>query len=483
MLQSWRIVALAIACLPAAALLAASKDDVKHTGSRSEAKVRSDSATAALMSEQRTAKAGTKSRASHDGPDDASGAPSRPSSPQSLGAVRPSNLVLPQLAISSFSGGAEAGAIGQIIQSDLALADICTKPVNTSAAAAAQAQDNAAGAVNLDGWVTAGVHYVLRGSLNGGTAQAELFDVAGKQRLFGKSYSGFSDQDFRRLAHKVADDAITAFTNGGSGIFSSQICYLSDHGRNKEINVMDADGGSPRQVTSENSLVASPAWGKSGTEIYYTSYRDNNPDLYGITLNGRRFDISRRPGLNTSPSWSEALQRLAVSLSKDGNSELYTMTREGRDLARITNTPDADTAPCWSPDGNQIVFTSDRSGTPQIYIMSASGGGARRITGGNGYYDSPAWSPDGKKIAYVAREEGGFNIYVAQLDGGPAIQLTRSQRDNTDPAWGPDSKHLVFSSNRNGNKELYMLSLDTKLAHQLTHTGGATSPDWGPLAR
>ena len=404
--------------------------------------------------------------------------PAADSRAQSLGAVRPSNLVLMQLGISSFAGAEE---VGKIVQNDLALADVATRPSNTAAATAAAAADSRSGQVNLDGWVAAGVNYVLRGSVSGNTLQAELYDVASKQRTFGKSYAGYSPAQMRRHAHRVADDVMTAISNS-PGIFSSQICYVAPKGSGrKEVVLIDPDGGGARQLTNEQSIVAMPCWGQNGTEVYYTSYRDKNPDLYGTTLSGRRFEISRRPGLNASPAWSERQQRLAASLAKDGNSEIYTMTRDGRDLRRLTNSPDADTAPAWSPDGTQIAFTSDRDGKPQIFVMGSGGGSARRISHG-GYCDSSSWSPDGRKIAYVAREGGEFNIYVVDVaGGGPAMQLTRGARDNQDPSWAPDSKHLVFNSNRGGTQELYMMNLDTKRAQQITKGAGAVSPDWGPL--
>ncbi|AXA36440.1 tolB protein precursor [Candidatus Sumerlaea chitinivorans] len=395
---------------------------------------------------------------------------------QSLGAVRPSNLVLPQFAVSAF-GGSEV--VAQVVQNDLRLADVAAPPTNSSAVAAAREQDRASGSVNLDAWAAAGVNYVLRGQLSGSEAQAELYDVASKVRLFGKSYKGLRRGEERRLAHQIADDIITALTNR-PGIFSSLICALVDReGGTKEVVVMEPDGGALRQLTNERALVATPTWGKNGAEIYYTSYRDNNPDLYGITLNGQRFEISRRPGLNTAPSWSEAVQRIALSLSKDGNSEIYTMTRDGRDLQRLTNTPDADTAPDWSPDGSQIVFTSDRGGRPQIYVMGSNGSNPVRISS-QGYCDSPAWSPDGTKIVYVVREGGEFNLYYVEVAEGIPIQLTRGQGDNRDPSWAPDSRHLVFSSNRSGSKDLYLMSIDTKVAHPIAR-GGYSSPSWGPL--
>ncbi len=401
---------------------------------------------------------------------------------QSLGAVRPSNLVLMQLGVSSFEGAPEAAQIAQVVQNDLLLADIAMRPTNQAGAAAAAQKDKQAGAVNLDGWAAAGVNYVMKGAVVGGALQVELYDVASKARVIGQNYGGYSSAQARRFAHRAADDVMTAIGNM-PGVFSSQICYLSERGRNKEVMVMDADGGAARQITNEGSIVASPCWGRNGTEIYYTSYRDNNPDLYGISLNGRRFEVSRRPGLNTSPSWSEAKGRLAVTLAKDGNTEIYSMSPDGRDLARLTNSPDADTAPEWSPDGTRIAFTSDRDGRPQIYIMNSGGGGAQRITGG-GYCDSPSWSPDGRRIAYVAREGGEFNLYMVDVaGGGPAVQLTRGMRDNLDPSWGASSKHLVFSSNRGGSREIYMMNVDTKQAKPVTRSGGAGSPAWGPVKK
>ncbi|MEI7635431.1 MAG: Tol-Pal system beta propeller repeat protein TolB [bacterium] len=434
------------------------------------------------------------SRASHPAPSgspvkqDASrgGAPSAEPTAQSqnIGAVRPSNLVLPQMGVSAFDGGAESATIAEIVQNDLELADAAIRPRNQQAAAAAAAQDKQSGGVSYDGWAAAGVMYVLRGVLNGSEAQSELYDIASKQRVLGNNYTGFAQKGARKLAHKIADDIMTALSNP-PGIFSSQICCLMERGGGRrEVMVMDADGAGARQLTNEGAIVTSPAWGRNGTEIYYTSYRDNNPDLYGVTLAGQRFEISRRPGLNTSPSWSESLQRIAVTLSKDGNSEIYTMTRDGRDLARLTNSPDTDTATDWSPDGSRIAFTSDRDGKPQIYVMSAGGGDAQRISTG-GYCDSPSWSPDSRKLAYVVREGGEFNIYVADLtSGGPAVQLMRGQRDNKDPSWAPDSKHIVFTSNRGGAMQIYMMNTDVKTAHQLTrNAAGCSSPAWGPLTR
>lgn len=395
------------------------------------------------------------------------------SSSVNFGAVRPGNLVLPQISV-QFGGDA---SVGQAIQKSLELADIAVTPANGEAAAAAAAKDRQLQqGIDFDGWTAAGVTYVLRGTANGAAGQAELYDVASRQRMFGNNYQNAGSAP--RLAGKIADDVMKAIS-GAPGIFSSQIVLLTGQASGKrEVAVMSPNGSGLSVITSENAIVATPAWGRGGSEIFFTSYREGQPDLYGMTLDRRRYNVSRRPGLNTSPSWSEAAKRLAVTLSKDGNSEIYTMSADGSGLARLTNNPGADTAPAWSPNGAQIAFTSDESGLPQIYVMNADGSGRQKIS--SGYSDSPAWSPDGRKLAYVKREQGGFNIYVQDIASGQATRIT-SGGDNLEPSWAPNSLHIVYAGSRSGGRNIYLINSHTKQAKQLTTQGTFSSPSWGPL--
>lgn len=400
-------------------------------------------------------------------------APSSNQAPVTLGAVRPGNLVLPQIAIQI--GGDQ---VGQNVQRNLELADVASPPKDDAAVSEAAARDRQVQqGIDYDAWTAAGVTYVLRGVVNGATGEAELYDVASRQRVFGKAYQNAGSAS--HLAHRISDDVIEAIT-GGPGIFSSHIALLTGQATGKrEVAVMDADGSNLAVLTSENAIVATPSWGRSGSEIFYTSYQDNNPDLYGITLDRRRYIVSRRPGLNTSPNWSQAAQRLAVTLSKDGNTEIYTMGADGSGLARLTNNSAADTAPAWSPDGTQLAFTSDETGLPQIYVMSANGSGRRKVTN-QGYCDSPSWSPDGSKLAYVRREEGGFNIYMMDLSSGATTKLTNGG-DNMEPSWAPNSRHLAFAGTRGGKRNIFLMNTDTRQAKQLTTQGTFSSPVWGPL--
>lgn len=308
--------------------------------------------------------------------------------------------------------------------------------------------------------------------------------------IFQKTFYGKA-ADYRDAAHQISDEVVK-YLKGADGIARTRIAYITDRTgkRVKEVAAMDADGYGQNlpPITRHNKLCAAPCWGAAGTEIYFTSYRDFNPDLYGVTLaGGKEWYISRQPGLNTLPDWNEALKKVVFVLSKDGNSELYTCDRSGGGLKRLTTSRQIESSPCWSPDGSQIAFTSDREGGhPQVFVMSANGSGVRRVTRQGGWNDAPAWSPKGDKLAFVSRSaEGTFDIYTCAPSGENSTwrRLTMNQGDNEAPTWAPDGRHLAFSSNRSGTWQVYMMLDDGANQQQLTLLGSNQQPTWGPAVK
>ncbi len=381
----------------------------------------------------------------------------------------------------------KSGTFSGIIYRDLELSGLFRRPDNEKFVAETNRSDEKQGEINFPEWSRLGCLFLLKGGYSisdaGLAADCYLYDIKTGQRIFGKHFSGYSKRDYRLLAHRISDE-IVRYIAHEPGIASTRIIFVSRHGKDKEIYVMDADGFGKRALTADGSLAATPCWGAAASEIYYTSYKDYNPDLCGMRISdGKTWFISRHPGFNLSPTWCEKTKCIALTLSKDGNSEIYTMDRTGRHLKRLTFNRAIDSSPSWSPEGNQILFTSDRSGSPQIYAMDSEGLNVRRLTFQGTYNDSAVWSPNGDKIAFVTRQGGAFNIFLMNIDGTNWVQLTANQGNNEDPSWAPDSHHIVFTSDRTGSPQIYVMNDNGSNQAQLTFTGSSQSAAWSPLVK
>ncbi|MCC6231135.1 MAG: hypothetical protein IT580_00720, partial [Verrucomicrobiales bacterium] len=141
--------------------------------------------------------------------------------------------------------------------------------------------------------------YTLTGGMNGGL-EGRLATKAGSS-LFGKVYTKGT---LRQQAHALADDVIKAL--GGQGVARTRIAFKSELGAgHSEIYVADYDGHSAQAITSDNAIVAAPAWVPGRLAVLYTSYRLGNPDIFVHDLgSGSRRPFSRRAGLNTSAAIS-----------------------------------------------------------------------------------------------------------------------------------------------------------------------------------
>jgi len=289
---------------------------------------------------------------------------------------------------------------------------------------------------------------------NGGKMKADcqLYKVASRQRLLGKSYSA-SSANARSLAHRVADEILFAAT-GKKGMASGKIALVSPRTGRKELYVCDMDGKSLRQVTKDRSIVVGPRWAPNGKQVVYTSYKRGYPNVY---LTGRGKPLSSHGGLNASGAISPDGKSLAVILSRDGNPELYIKSLRTGFLKRMTSTRRGNEAsPCWSPDGNHIAYVSDTSGSPQIYIIPRSGGRSRRLTSTGTENVAPDWGKNGY-IVYSSRIGGRYRIALANPTAKTLRVLETDWADYEDPSWAPDGRHIVCSRTASYRSSIYLL--------------------------
>lgn len=397
----------------------------------------------------------------------------------------------PGLAITSVGFAAASGlgetarSVETILRTDLLYADrfeIIAIPDSVRAASG----------VNYALWNELGAVWLVNSELTG-TASAPVLRVSLHDVVFGelKEVESFplparSARGFRMAVHRVSD-RVVEWATGDPGIAATRIVFRRKTGEGaSDIFAIDYDGENLTRLTSENTIVYSPALSPEGTHLLYVSYDRGWPVVYEKDLrSGSRRTISSVEGLNLTPVYSPDGSRILLARSAGDHSELFEFRRNPLGAPqRLTYTSSGETLNAgYSPDGRRIAMTSSPLGLPQIYVMPVSGGSqqliSRYVYGERGYATSPDWAPENGRIAYQAWVDNSFQVVTVSPDGSDRRVLT-SAGSNEDPSWAPDGRHLVFASA--GARGRALLILDTVGGRVRALTTGQVDqlPDWSP---
>ncbi|HLM61378.1 MAG TPA: hypothetical protein VK308_11280, partial [Pyrinomonadaceae bacterium] len=229
----------------------------------------------------------------------------------------------------------------------------------------------------------------------------------------------------------------------------------------REIFVLPAEGGEPRQITSDDVRIYGLAWNADSQKIFFTSFREiGQLNLWQISLSGDEPHLI--------PTGGKGLQSLAISpngrtiafVDETDDENIWEIEIDGKQSPLIRSAR-ADHSQQFSPDGSQIVFASDRTGNYEIWITDADGKNQRQLTDSvGGSAGSPRFSPDGKLVAYDAQIAGGSDVYIVSVNGGASRRLTEDEKTNSLPAWSADGRHIFFISNRSGSDQIWKLPSD-----------------------
>jgi Tol biopolymer transport system component len=138
----------------------------------------------------------------------------------------------------------------------------------------------------------------------------------------------------------------------------SHIFLMEDNGSFQlELTKIEANDGGPVLLG-----------GETGT-VYFDSNRNGTYDIYRIKTDGT--DLKQitygRDYNNVAPDLNSDGTKIAFFSDRDNNYELYTMSVDGENEIRITSNPADDLNPVFSPDGRKILFHSNRSGNYDLY--------------------------------------------------------------------------------------------------------------------
>ncbi len=210
-------------------------------------------------------------------------------------------------------------------------------------------------------------------------------------------------------------------------------------------------------------------------------------EIYSVTLQGRRTDLSRSFYADTEPLISPDGKRVAFLSGRAGYPAVYIVGIDGRGLKRVspelpkTGSDDWNWL-TWSPDGTQLaaVFSGN---TDSLFLLTPSRRPRRiaRESEIDGIASPPAWSPDGRLIAYARSVFLGGDNYASDqitvITPAGRHVFTVPDPNYSPPQWSPAGQLIV-----QGNARVRLYDRRGKLLAVVAGQTLAFSPDGKRLA-
>lgn len=184
----------------------------------------------------------------------------------------------------------------------------------------------------------------------------------------------------------------------------------------RQVFVVPAEGGAPRQLTEGDWDHADPQWTADGAEIVFSANRRADAELHPL------------------------------------DSELYAVRLADGRLRALTDRYGPDASPALSPDGRRIAWLGfdDRLlgyQRARLYVMNTDGSERRELLADlDRGIESPQWSADGRRL-YFQYDDGG-TTRLAEV--GPGGRLRGLAADVGGTSWSRPYSGGSFSVARDG---------------------------------
>lgn len=322
---------------------------------------------------------------------------------------------------------------------------------------------------------------------------------------------------------KVSDPQISP--DGKEILFGVSFTDIAQNRNNRELFIMDTDGGNKRQITSTVKSENNARWINDGKEILFLQ----GGELFKMDREGKNTVKVGEYGkgiseFTLSPDQTKILfvsNIKSIDKAVDIWSDLdkasgrmidklmyrhwdhfveeiphpIVANFDGKSISNVFDILEGEpyespTMPLsgieqlsWSPDGKKILYASRKltgreyaySTNTDIYLFDLDTKSHTNLTEGMpGYDTNPIFSPDGKHIVWLSMERGGFEadknrLFIMNLETGEKRDLTRNFKYNADsPTWLPCGSGLYFNSCVNAVTDIYQISIADESIRKVT---------------
>jgi Tol biopolymer transport system component len=227
----------------------------------------------------------------------------------------------------------------------------------------------------------------------------------------------------RRLTDQPGAEAVAAPTPDGRWI-----AYCRVLGRERNLWIIPAQGGTPRPLVRDESISIHPAWSPDGTRLAFVSDRSGREHLHLApvrdgTVVGAPTRLTEGEATDYFPAWSPDGQRLAFIREEGVDSEVWVIPADGGTPARrVTNGARARCAH-FEPDGRALLVSGSWGGRSLTLMrVPVEGGRPEPLPHPIELGDTSATilfnlSPDGRWVVFDERQSRG-HVWVLEAKEG-----------------------------------------------------------------
>ena len=222
----------------------------------------------------------------------------------------------------------------------------------------------------------------------------------------------------------------------------SKVSFMSNRSGQFAIYIQSTTPGAAALRVSDGNSDLTSTWSPDGSQLLFTDDGRGNRDLVVVDANGgnKRWLTSGVGSAEYDGQWSPNGSKVAFTSLESGKAEIWVVDADGNNLKQLTSSPTdwQSGHAAWSPDGSKIAFVRFHvDGSSEIYVMSSDGTGQANLTDTSAWESSPAWSLDGTKIAYysVPGPVSLGDIFIMDATGLNQTNLTNNPAEDALPVW------------------------------------------------